>query len=226
MHKQVASDLPFHYIEDIQLGPYIAFKYKTKVTLYMITNKIELKEYIRNDRERNLGKNVSAIKYWLLLLYGADRAKSYRYLKALRKYEWSITQKGNHSNINFYYLIVWAFRKLRYNRLCIKYNIVIKPNVVGQGLYLPHLVGGGIIINCNSMGCDCRVNVGVVVGNKKKDDLAVIGNGVDLATGCKVIGNVVIGDNVTVAPNAVVVKDVPDNAIVGGVPAKIIKFKV
>lgn len=75
------------------------------------------------------------------------------------------------------------------------------------------------------MGCNCRVNVGVVVGNKKKDDLAVIGNGVDLATGCKVIGRVVIGDNATIAPNAVVVKDVPKNAIVGGVPAKIIKYK-
>ena len=34
-----------------------------------------------------------------------------------------------------------------------------------------------------------------------------------------------IGNNVTIAPNAVVVKDVPDNAVVGGVPAKIIKFK-
>lgn len=38
-------------------------------------------------------------------------------------------------------------------------------------------------------------------------------------------GGVKIGDNVTIAPNAVVVKDVPDNAIVAGVPAKVIKFK-
>lgn len=34
-----------------------------------------------------------------------------------------------------------------------------------------------------------------------------------------------IGNNVTIAPNAVVVKDVPDNAVVGGIPAKIIKIK-
>ena len=38
-------------------------------------------------------------------------------------------------------------------------------------------------------------------------------------------GGVKIGNNVTIAPNAVVVKDVPDNAVVGGVPAKIIKLK-
>lgn len=42
---------------------------------------------------------------------------------------------------------------------------------------------------------------------------------------CKNSGGVIIGDNVTIAPNAVVVKDVPDNCIVAGVPAKIIKFK-
>lgn len=38
------------------------------------------------------------------------------------------------------------------------------------------------------------------------------------------IGKVRIGNNVVVAPNAVVVKDIPDNAIVGGVPAQIIKM--
>lgn len=34
-----------------------------------------------------------------------------------------------------------------------------------------------------------------------------------------------IGNNVTIAPNAVVVKDVPDNVVVGGIPAKILKIK-
>lgn len=42
---------------------------------------------------------------------------------------------------------------------------------------------------------------------------------------CKIFGSVRIGDNVTVGANAVVTKDIPDNAIVGGVPAKIIKTK-
>ena len=42
--------------------------------------------------------------------------------------------------------------------------------------------------------------------------------------GAKAFGKIIIGNNVFVAPNAVVVKDVPDNTIVGGVPAKIIKI--
>ena len=40
------------------------------------------------------------------------------------------------------------------------------------------------------------------------------------------MGGIVIGDNVIIAPNAVVVKDVPANSIVAGVPAKVIKQKV
>lgn len=38
-----------------------------------------------------------------------------------------------------------------------------------------------------------------------------------------VYGNVKIGNNVIVAPNAVVIHDVPDNCVVAGVPARIIK---
>lgn len=43
--------------------------------------------------------------------------------------------------------------------------------------------------------------------------------------GAKAFGNITIGDNVFVAPNAVVTKDDPSNVIVGGIPAKIIKEK-
>lgn len=47
----------------------------------------------------------------------------------------------------------------------------------------------------------------------------------EIAVGAKVIGNVHVGNNVVIAPNSVVVKDVPANAIVSGIPAKIIKMK-
>lgn len=113
---------------------------------------------------------------------------------------------------------------MRWHRLGAKYNVNINPNVVGYGFRVPHLVGG-IIINCRSVGSFCTANAGVVVGNNSKGELAMIGNNVDLTVGCKVIGGVHIGDNVTVAPNSVVVKDVPANAIVSGIPATILKMK-
>lgn len=65
---------------------------------------------------------------------------------------------------------------------------------------------------------------GVIIG-KKDNKCPVIGHHCFIGAGSKILGGVKIGNNVTIAPNAVVVKDVPDNAVVGGVPAKIIKFK-
>ncbi len=74
------------------------------------------------------------------------------------------------------------------------------------------------------MGENCRINGGVVVGNKDSQaNIAVIGNNVRLSIGCKIIGKIFIGDNAIVAPNSVVIKDVPSGAVVSGVPAIIIK---
>ena len=46
-----------------------------------------------------------------------------------------------------------------------------------------------------------------------------------MAKGSIVFGGITIGDNVTIGANAVVNKPVPDNAIVAGVPAKVIRIK-
>lgn len=66
----------------------------------------------------------------------------------------------------------------------------------------------------------------LLLSKHNNSQIEEIVNNVELAVGCKVIGKIKIGNNVVVAPNAVVVKDVPDNTIVGGVPAKTIKTKV
>ena len=49
------------------------------------------------------------------------------------------------------------------------------------------------------------------------------GDNVTVYAGAKILGDVRVGNNVIVAANAVVVKDVEDNCIVGGIPAKVIK---
>ena len=53
----------------------------------------------------------------------------------------------------------------------------------------------------------------------------IIGNDVWIGSSVKIIGGLSIGDGVIIAAGAVVTKDVPPYAIVGGVPAKIIKFR-
>lgn len=178
----------------------------------MIKTKQDLRYFLQEDAKANGIR--PGISYITKLIYGNVHACAYRYLKSLRKYEY---YQNTGSPLRFW----WRF----YNRrLGLKYNLAIPINVVGYGLYLPHLEGG-VIVNCQSIGCNCKINSGVVVGSKNDNtQIAVIGDNVELAVGCKVIGKVNIGNNVIVAPNAVVVKDVPDNAVVGGVPAKIIKI--
>ena len=51
-----------------------------------------------------------------------------------------------------------------------------------------------------------------------------IGDNVILSAGAKVIGKVKIGNNVMIGAGAVVVNDIPDNAVVVGVPAKVVSL--
>lgn len=191
----------------------------------MITSKVMLKEYIAADKSRNM---VNCSRKYLLIepflsLFGVVRESFYvrKYLLVLRKLEYYTnvrTHFGGGNLMRIYYTIKWK-------RLSNKYGIYIHPNTVGKGLYIPHF-NGGIQLNCISMGDFCSVSSGVVVGNKgSQDNRAIIGNNVGLTIGCKVIGKVVLGNNVIVAPNSVVIKNIPDNAVVSGVPAKIIKAR-
>lgn len=66
---------------------------------------------------------------------------------------------------------------------------------------------------------------GVCIGQSSPDGAPMIGDNVFIGLSSKVMGHIKIGNNVIIAPNAVVTKDVPDNAVVAGVPAKIIKMR-
>lgn len=87
-------------------------------------------------------------------------------------------------------------------------------------------LGGGVLLNVTRVGNYCGFNSGVLLGNNGGENKRpIIGDYVGFGPGSKAFGEVHIGNHVFVAPNAVVTKDVPDNAIVGGVPAKILKFR-
>jgi serine O-acetyltransferase len=94
----------------------------------------------------------------------------------------------------------------------------------GPGLYIGHF--GGTIINGGvKIGKYCQIAHGVTLGTKgagRGGGVPVIGDFVYIGAGAKILGPVRVGNHAVVGANAVVVKDVPDCAVVGGVPARII----
>jgi len=97
---------------------------------------------------------------------------------------------------------------------------------IGKGLYLAHygpiLINGGVKI-----GDNCNLGNQVIIGFGRKNEKAgspEIGNRVFVGPGAKIFGPVKIGNDAAIGANAVVTHDVPDRAVVGGIPAKIINY--
>ncbi|MBB4118415.1 serine O-acetyltransferase [Mesonia hippocampi] len=96
---------------------------------------------------------------------------------------------------------------------------------LGKGTRFAYSGIGVVLHKRTVMGKNCMIGTQVTVGGKSGHyEVPVIGDNVYLATGSKILGPIKIGNNVTVGANAVVVHDVPDNAVVAGIPAKIIKY--
>lgn len=98
---------------------------------------------------------------------------------------------------------------------------------IGQGIFISH--SGSIIINTQcEIGNNCNFAPGVVIGYGIKNGVEgypKIGNQVFIGPGAKIFGPIKIEDNVAIGANAVVNCDVPENAVVAGVPAKIVSMK-
>lgn len=110
-----------------------------------------------------------------------------------------------------------------------KLNAVICGAVIGLGarfgsrFIVLHSVG--IVVNSAVVGGDDIVlESGVVIGAEKGRS-PLLGNRLFVGSGAKILGDLSVGDDVTVGANAVVIKDVPDNVVVAGVPARVVREK-
>jgi serine O-acetyltransferase len=90
---------------------------------------------------------------------------------------------------------------------------------IGRNFVIDHF-GGIIISGYARFGDNCRIRNGVVVGLQRIDEpgAPVVGDNVDIGAGAKILGRITIGNNVVIGANAVVIRDVPDNCVVVGVP--------
>jgi cysteinyl-tRNA synthetase len=99
---------------------------------------------------------------------------------------------------------------------------------IAPGFFIDH--GMGVVIGeTTEIGEDCLLYQGVTLGGTGKEKgkrHPTLGRGVVVGTGAKVLGAITIGDYVKIGANSVVLKSVPDNSIVVGVPGRVIKKKV
>ncbi len=97
---------------------------------------------------------------------------------------------------------------------------------IGKGLYIGHF--GSIIVSQKAViGEYCNISHENTIGQAGrggKQYAPVIGDRVYIGPGAKLFGKIRIGNDVAVGANAVVSKDVPDNAVVIGNPSKIISY--
>lgn len=95
---------------------------------------------------------------------------------------------------------------------------------IGRGTKLAY--GGiGLVIHARAVvGRNCMIGQGVTIGGKSGwYEVPVIGDNVEIHAGARILGPIRIGNNVIIGANTVVVKDVPDNCVVAGIPARIIR---
>lgn len=183
----------------------------------------------------------------LLLLYIKKLFKPERFLSIVRHYRLYKKYNKHHISIGFDTQIndsklgdyVWIGDKCRVSKSCI-----------GRHTYM----GGGSSVNNTIIGAFCSISFNVKIGLGKHPynmvsthpafysntkpfttfvdknyvneyDSIVIGNDVLIGTNATIMFGVKIGDGAIITNNAVVTKDIPPYAIVGGVPAKLIKYR-
>lgn len=97
---------------------------------------------------------------------------------------------------------------------------------IGRGLYIGHF--GQIILSTRTiMGEFCNLSQGVTIGQAGRgaeQNVPIFGDRVYIGPGAKIFGKVIIGNDVAIGANAVVTRDLPDNAVAVGIPAKILNF--
>jgi serine O-acetyltransferase len=145
--------------------------------------------------------------------------KEYLFNRGLRITVWlrlaQYTKKNNK--------LIYPLIRFIYGRVSTKYGVHIPVSVkIGKSLMIYH--GFGLVVNGGSViGDNVKLQHGVTLAIKDGKN-PIIGDNVVISPGSKIIG-VNIGNNVLIGANSVVTKDIPDNAIIAGVPAKILRYK-
>lgn len=164
--------------------------------------------------KKNLGPFISLIIFPVIFLYNSGMFFSmlYRLENFLILSSNFILKSLGILFYPFYHIIVYSLL-----------DINISPwTKIGKGLYIHNK--GIILADAVRLGKNPTLIGPLTIGNNLNENQSpVLGDNVTVCTGARIIGKIVIGDNVIIGANAVVTKSFKSNVILGGVPAKVIK---
>lgn len=132
-----------------------------------------------------------------------------------------------HLHTNRYYRTLFYHRLGPIKSACIqwyrpgdRYFSISATTKIGDSMWIAHPYA--TIINAESIGTNFSCIHCTTIGDH--NGRATIGDNVSLGANVTIIGNIRIGNNVTIGAGSVVVKDIPDNCVAVGNPARVIKM--
>lgn len=177
----------------------------------MIKTKKELKNILTIEKKLYLAdrtiENIIRLRmtnenlYWI-----------WKYVYYLRKCEYYL---NNNKKVSLF-----VYRRLK-NKVGQNLSIEIKENCFDSGLRIFH---GNVVVNEKArIGKNCRLHGNNCIGNNGKiDKCPRIGDNFDLGIGGVVVGEISIGNNVTVGAMSFVNKSTPSNCTIVGIPGKVL----
>lgn len=171
----------------------------------------DLKLYVQKEVDKNMGGGYRL--FWQRYISPGTNA-----VYMIRKMQHYWIKGGKINQIHS----LWISSKLAQ-----KYGIFVSPDTrIGIGLKLPHpngiVIGKGCVI-----GENCTIFQQVTIGSARNGDFLLgkqphIKDNVCLFAGCKILGNIIVGNGCTVGANSVLLTDADDNGTYVGSPARII----
>lgn len=143
-----------------------------------------------------------------------------------------LIKQENGSVMKFYRLMEYLYDKkipilpgiiMRFIRIVYSCDLPVNLKL-GRGVVLQHN-GLGVVIHPKAIiGEKTVILQNVSIAGRNNRGTPIIGKNVFIGCGACVLGGIKIGDNVSIGANAVVITDIPNNAVVVGVPGKVVKI--